>query len=226
MTQDAATGNEPLWLLIEDRINELSSGDLEGDRMEATIQRVATDLDGAGVNVTKHGGNMLKLRWAMQATLEVGRPFLADFDGALAALPLGDVADPYLATTKLIGNVGKTWPGLKETDRRPDVQRIVTATRLDLLVAHAKTLEGDEGVRYLYVEEVAAEVVTGALGISEAKYEEVKAAVEAERAERVRVAGLLENRHPQPGLGQQQGREGAHRPVAHDDDVVVGCGHG
>jgi len=186
-----AQGNEPLWLLIEKKIHDLSDGDISADKLEGTIQGVAADLDGAGFNVTKHGGNMLKLRWAFEARGSVGRPFMKDFDAALSALTLDDVANTSLATTNLITEIGSAWPALKDTDRRPDVKDIVEATRLDLLIGQAKTLEGDAGIRYLYEAEVAPEVVTDAMGIPEEKYEEVKATVDAERAEIARVEGLV-----------------------------------
>jgi len=184
-------GNEPLWLLIEKKIQGLDAGDLAGDRREGVIQRVAGELDGTGFNVTKHGGNMLQLRWAVEARCEVGHSLMQDLDAAVGALTLTDVENTSLATTNVITKVGETWPLLKETDRRPDVRNIVEAARLDLLIAHAKTLEGDAGIRYLYEAEVAAEVVTEALGIDVAKYGEVKAAVDAERAEIARVEALV-----------------------------------
>jgi hypothetical protein len=65
-------------------------------------------------------------------------------------------------------------------------------TRLDLLIAKAKGLSGDEGIRLLIVENVAAEVITGGLEITDEKLEQVKAEIKKERAERARVTALLE----------------------------------
>ncbi|NIR17027.1 MAG: hypothetical protein GWN86_25165, partial [Desulfobacterales bacterium] len=73
-----------------------------------------------------------------------------------------------------------------------DVLRIVEKTKLDLLIAKAKGLPGDEGIRLLIEEEVASEVITNALGITGEKLAEVNAEVEKERAERARVETLLE----------------------------------
>jgi len=102
------------------------------------------------------------------------------------------VADSYIATNKLIGDIGKTWPKLKVCDRRPDVIRIVEKTKIDLLIAKAKDLPDDEGIRLLIEEQVEPEVITGALDITGEKLAQVNTAMEEERAERARVATLLE----------------------------------
>ncbi len=128
----------------------------------------------------------------MDETREVGRPLMKDFNAAIAALTLEDVADPYSATNKLIDDLGKTWPELKRSERRPDVIRIVEKTKLDLLIAKAKGLPDDEGIRLLIEEKVASEVITSALEITEEKLEQVNAQIKKERAERARVATLLE----------------------------------
>ena len=70
--------------------------------------------------------------------------------------------------------------------------RIVEKTKLDLLVAKAKGLPDDEGIRLLIEQEVAPEVITQALGISEEKFKQVTTEMEKERAERARVTKLLE----------------------------------
>jgi hypothetical protein len=191
MTTSDATEKKPLWLLIEN-ILELDSQDLSKENLEASIQRIAGELDSAGYNVSHHGGNMLQLRWAMNETHKVGRPLMKDFNTAIAALKLEDVADPYFAANKLIGDVGKTWPKLKRSERRPDVIRIVEKTKLDLFIAKAKGLRDDEGIRLLIEEQVAPEVITNALDITGEKLEQVNTEMEKERAERARVATLLE----------------------------------
>jgi len=192
MTTSDATEKKPLWLLIEENILELDSQDLSGENLEASIQRIAGELDNAGCNVSHHGGNMLQLRWAMNEAHKVGRPLLKDFNTAIAALTMEDVADPYLVTNKLIGDIGKTWPKLKLSERRPDVIRIVEKTKIDLLIAKAKDLPADDGIRLLIEEQVEPEVITSALDITREKLEQVNTEMEEERAERARVATLLE----------------------------------
>jgi len=128
----------------------------------------------------------------MNETRKVGRPLMKDFNAAITALKLEDVADPYFATNKLIRDIGKTWPEFKRSERRPDVIRIVEKTKLDLLITKAKGLPDDEGIRLLIEEQVAPKVITNALDITGEKLEQVNTEMEKERAERVRVATLLE----------------------------------
>ncbi len=192
MTTSDATEKKPLWLLIEENILELDSQDLSEENLEASIQRIAGELDNAGYNVSRHGGNMLQLRWAMNEMRRVGRPLMKDFNAATAALALEDMADPYFVANKLIHEIGKTWPTLKRSERRPDVIQIVEKTKLDLLITKAKGLPDDEGIRLLIEEQVAPEVITNALDITGEKLEQVNTDMENERAERERVAKLLE----------------------------------
>jgi len=191
MTSDA-TEKKPLWLLIEENILGLDSQDLSGENLEASIQRIAGELDNAGYNVSHHGGNLLQLRWAMDETRKAGRPLMKDFNATIAALTLEDVADPYSVTNKLISDIGKTWPRFKESARRTDVIQIVEKTKLDLLIAKAKGLPDDEGIRFLIAEQVDTEVITNALDITGEKLEQVNTEIKKERAERARVATLLE----------------------------------
>jgi hypothetical protein len=192
MTTNDASRRKPLWLSIEENILGLDSQDLSAANLEASIQRVAGELDNAGYNVSNHGGNLLQLRWVMSETSKVGRPLMKDVNAAIAALKLEDVADAYGATDKLINDIGKTWPKLKKSERRADVIKMVEQTRLDLLVAKAKELPGDEGIRLLIGEKVASNVITSRLEITEDKLKQVNAEIEKERAERARVAKLLE----------------------------------
>jgi hypothetical protein len=192
MTTSDATEKKPLWLLIEENILELDSQDLSEENLEASIQRIAGELDNTGYNVSHHGGNMLQLRWAINETHKVGRPLMKDFNTAIAALTLEDVTDTYFVTNKLIRDIGKTWPKLNRSERRPDVIRIVEKTKLDLLITKAKGLPDDEGIRLLIDEQVAPEVITSALDITGEKLEQVNTEMEKERAERARVATLLE----------------------------------
>ena len=117
---------------------------------------------------------------------------MQDFNDAIAALTLEDVADPISATAKLVRDLGEAWPRLQGSERKADVLGIVEKTKLGLLIAKAKGLSGDEGIRLLIEEEVASDVITNALGITEEKLAQVNAEVEKERAERGRVKTLLE----------------------------------
>ena len=192
MTTSDATEKKPLWLSIEENILGLDSQDLSAANLEASIQRIAGELDNAGYNVSHHGGNLLQLRWAMNEASQIGRPLMKDFNAAIGALKLEDVADPYSATDKIINDIGKTWPKLKRSERRADVIGMVEQTKLDLLIAKAKDMPGDEGIRLLIEEQVAPEVIISGMDITAEKLEQVNAEVEAERAERARVATLLE----------------------------------
>jgi len=176
---------------MEEKILDLTSEDLSGETQERTIQRIAGELDDKSHNVSHHGGNMIQLRGAIDERCKVGRPLLKDFNDAIAALTLEDVADPYLAMGNLIRDVGEAWPKLKGSERKPYVVGIMEKTRLDLLIAEAKGLPEDGGIRYLIEEEVAPEVITEAMGITEEKFEQVNTEVEKERAERARVEKLL-----------------------------------
>lgn len=191
MTSETVAGKKPLWLLIEDKILALGADDLSAGKLEQTIQRAAVSLDESGHNVSKNAGNMLQLRWAVDARVKAGRPMLEDFNAAVAALKLEDVTDTYAAGAKIVNDVGTVWPKLKESGRRPDVLRIVEKTRLDLLVARAKELGGEPGIRFLIQETVSPTVIIERTGVSEEEFARVNAAVEAERAERARVLSLI-----------------------------------
>lgn len=191
MTTPNGPGTEPLWLAIERGIQELGSQAISNSDLEGSIQKVAGSLDAAGLNVSTNAGSMLALRGAMAARAEVGRPLMEDLDKAFQALTLDDVGSPFSATVKLIDTVGGAWPALKDSERRPHVQAIIEKVRLDLLVAKAKELGGDLGVRYLIGEEVLPEVIVERLEIGQEDYDRVLAEVEAEKAERARVSELL-----------------------------------
>jgi hypothetical protein len=192
MAASEATEKKPLWLLMEENILAFDEQVLSGQDLEGSIQQIAGELDNEGYNVSRHGGNLLKLRWAVDEARKVGRPMLKDFNTAVGALTLEDVVDPYAATTKLLDDIGKTWPQLRSPKCRPDVVGIIEQTRLDLMIAKAKEMSGDQGIRYLIEEEVESDVITSSLEITDEKLKEVNAQIEAERAERKRVASLLE----------------------------------
>lgn len=192
MTTSEAEAKRPLWMSIEERILETGSQDLSGGNLEPAIQRIAGELDDKGYNVSRHGGNMIQLRFAVDRAREVGRPFMKDFNEAVEALSLEDVADPYAAAADLVEKLGETWPGIKQSDRRADVIEVMEKTKLDRLIAKAKELSGDKGIRLLIEEEIDFAVITRALDISDEKLQEVNEQIKAERAERERVASLIE----------------------------------
>lgn len=191
MSENAAAPVVPLWMAMEERIRGLAPSDLEGGRREASVQRLARELDGAGYNVSRHAGNMLELRWAVDARAAAAGSLLEAFNAAVAALTLDDLERTGPATIALVRKVGETWPRIKELDRRPDILRIVEGRKLDLLVARAKELGGDQGIRFLIAKDVAKATVVGALGLTDARYDEVTAAIAAEKAEQARVEKLL-----------------------------------
>ena len=192
MTTTEETKKKPLWLRIEENLLELNAGELSGEAKEAAIQKIAGDLDNEDFNVSKDGGKMLQLRWAMDDMLKVGRPLMKDFNDAIAALSLEDVLNPYSATSNLLDNLGETWKELKNADRRAEIIRIVEKTRIELLVKKAKELSENESIRFLIKEQVTPEVIISELGITEEKLAEVNAEIEKEKAETARVATLLE----------------------------------
>lgn len=190
-----ATGDatkKPLWLMMEEKILGLGSQDVSGGSLEASIQRIAGELDGEGYNVSRHGGNLMQLRWAVDKMRSVGKPMLKDLNAAIAAFTLEDVIDPYAATTTLLDDIGPTWPELRDPARRPEVIRAVEQAKLDLLIAKAKGLSGDEGIRLLIGEDVDSATITSRLEITDEKLAEVKETIKKELAERARVTTLLE----------------------------------
>lgn len=191
MTKSDATEKKPLWLLIEENILALDPQDLSEKNLEASIQRLAVALDDTGYNVSRHGGNMIALRFAVEDTRKAGKPLLKDLNAALAALTLEDVADLYPATNKLLDDIARTWPKLRSPECRPVVIAFVEKARLDLLIAKAKGLSGDDGIRLLIAEQVADDVISGALEITDEKLKQVHADIKKEQAERKRVTSLL-----------------------------------
>ena len=192
MTTNEITEKQPLWLLIEEKILGLSSGDLEAGKLEQTIDQMAKTLDDTGHNVSKNGGNLLQLRWALDARIKVGKAMMEEFNAALSVLTLEDVSNPSKTTAILTGGLADTWPKLRESAHKADVLQIVEKTRLDLYVARAKELGGEEGIRYLIADGVASEVIIDRMDISAEEFARVNAAVEAELAEKARVKSLFE----------------------------------
>ena len=110
---------------------------------------------------------------------------------SLAELTLEDVEDLFGATNSLIDKLGETWPELRDPEHRPDVVQMVGKARLDLMVAKAKAMDGDQGIRFLIKDELADDVIIDVLGISAEQLAEVHAKIKAELAERARVEKLL-----------------------------------
>ncbi len=192
MTKETAISKKPLWQIIEEKILEHDPVALSGEKLEASIQRMASELDSAGFEFSRYGGPMIQLRFAVDQARKVGQPFLKDFNAAVSALTLDDVADPYAATTRLIDQLGATWPELRSAERRPAVIEIVKNTRLDLLIAKAKALPDDRGIRLLIEEAVDFGLITKSLEISTEKLNQVNDQILKERAERARAAALLD----------------------------------
>jgi hypothetical protein len=192
MATSDAKKKKPLWLMMEEKILDLDSPDVSGASLEATIQRIAGELDSAGCNVSRHGGNLMQLRWAVDKMRKVGKPMLKDLNAAIAAFTLEDVIDPYAATTKLLDDIRSTWPELRDPARRPEVIGAVAQAKLNLLIAKAKGLPGDEGIRLLIGDGIDSATITGSLEITDEKLAEVKATIKKELAERERVTTLLD----------------------------------
>jgi hypothetical protein len=192
MATSDAKKKKPLWLMMEEKILDLDSPDVSGASLEATIQRIAGELDSAGCNVSRHGGNLMQLRWAVDKMRKVGKPMLKDLNAAIAAFTLEDVIDPYAATTKLLDDIRSTWPELRDPARRPEVIGAVEQAKLNLLIAKAKGLPGDEGIRLLIGDGIDSATITGSLEITDEKLAEVKATIKKELAERERVTTLLD----------------------------------
>lgn len=192
MASSDTTVEKPLWLGIEEKILALDSLDLAGDNLEAAVQKIAGELDGDGYKVSTVGGNMLELRFALDKAVQVGHPMLKDLKGAIGAYTLEDVEDAYGAASKLIGDLGATWPKMTKADNRVDVIAMIEATRLDFMVAKAKGMPDDQGIRMLIGDNVAFDVISARMEITAEEVEEVNKAIEAEKAEEARILGLLE----------------------------------
>jgi hypothetical protein len=192
MATEEAVKKKPLWLAIEEELLALGSQGLSGEGSEAAVHNIAGNLDGKGYNVSKHGGHLLQLRFALEDMRKVGNPLMEDFNAALNAPLLEDLLDQYAAADKLILDVGATWPRLKRSECRPEVIAFVEQRKLDLLIEKARGMAGDEGIELLIDEKVDWGVITSRMEITEEKLKEVNTAMEKRAAERKRVLGLVE----------------------------------
>ncbi len=192
MSETATTVSEPLWLAREREIAKLSDTELEQGNREQAVYKVATALDQAGYPASGHARNMLELRDAVDVRAQVGRSFLDDFNTAVRALTLEDLNDTYAAAATLALELGESWPKITDASRRSDIMAMLRDRKLDLLVETAQSMDGDRGVRFLIAEGVDPETIVSRLEITDQKYTEVTDAIAAEKAEALRVQGLLE----------------------------------
>ena len=191
MPENRNKGKEPLWMLIEKQIQKHSDDDFTEANSLATSRKIAEELDKTGYNVSKHGGNWMQLTAAVKARNRVGRPFMQDFNQAVSALGLDDMKDTYTTAMKIIADLGRDWPSFLASEHRADVDEIVGNKKIELMIARAKELSGEPGVRYLISESFEPQAIMEALGISEEEYKSVKSKADAELAEKARVQGLF-----------------------------------
>ena len=191
MPENRIKGKDALWMLVEEQIQKYTDEDFSTANSLDTSRKIAGELDGTGYNVSKSGGNWLRLKTAVKARSLVGRPFIQDFNQALSSLGLDDIKDTHATAMKIISDLGKDWPSFLASENRADVDGIVGKRKVDLMVAKAKELPGEEGARYLISESFEPQAVMEALGVSEEEYKGVKAKVDAELAEKTRVKKLF-----------------------------------
>lgn len=182
---------KPLWLEIEEKIQKLPDGELGAGNREATVRKLSGQLDEEGLNASGTAGKMLEIRWALDAREKVGRPLMSDLQKALGKLTLETVANPHATTIQVMEELSGDWPILKRAEQIRDLKLMVQTTRLDLLIAEARTLEGDKGIRYLREAQMADEAILSGLDIAPERLAEVDAAMAAEKAEIKRVKELL-----------------------------------
>lgn len=191
MPENRNEGKEPLWMLIEKQIQKHTDDDFTEANSLATSRKIAEELDKTGYNVSKHGGNWMQLTAAVKARNRVGRPFMQDFNQAVSALGLDDMKDTYTTAMKIIADLGRDWPSFLASEHRVDVDEIVGNKKIELMIARAKELSGEPGVRYLISESFEPQAIMEALGISEEEYKSVKSKVDTELAEKTRVQELF-----------------------------------
>jgi hypothetical protein len=191
MTVSNGNLKEPLWVAMEKKILEHTSGDSSDSNRESSIQKIAAELDDSGYCVSSHGGNMLQLRWAMEEKNRNGKPLMQDLNEAIKKLTFEDVENAKTAAAKVINALGAAWPKIQDSDRTPTILGMVEKVRLGFLVQRAKDLSESQGIRYLIDYKVASDVIVRELEISQERYDQEVAAVEEERAKKAHVAALL-----------------------------------
>jgi len=191
MPENRIKGKEPLWMLIEKQIQECADEDFSESNSLGISRKIAGELDKTGYNVSKSGGNWLQLKAAVKARNRVGRPFMQDFDQAVSSLGLDDIKDTHAAAMKIMADLGGDWPSFLASEHRADVDGIVGNQKIALMVARAKELSGEQGIRYLISESFEPQVIMETLGVSEGEYKGVKSKVDTELAEKARVQKLF-----------------------------------
>ncbi len=192
MPENRIKGNRPLWLLIEKEIQKFQPGDFSQEQLPTTAKKIAEELDQTDYNVSKSAGNWMQLNNALKACHAVGRPFMKDLDEAVAALTLDNTADTHAATWRILNSLNKDWPFAMEAENRSDIGDIVHKQRADLVIARAKELGGEQGVRFLISESFDEQKIIEIMAINPGDYKAVRAKVDAELTEIKRVKSLLE----------------------------------
>jgi hypothetical protein len=192
MPENSYEGKEPLWMLIEKQIQKYTEEDFTEAKRFATARKIAGELDKTGYNVSKDGGNWIQLIAALEARNRVGRPFMQDFNQAVSALGIADIKDTYATAMKIIRDLGRDWPSFLASKHRADVDEIVANKKIELVIARAKELRGEPGIRYLISESFEPQAIMEALRVSEEEYKSIKSKVDAELVEKARVQGLLD----------------------------------
>jgi hypothetical protein len=190
MTISDATSKEPLWLAMEKKIAAHSAKDSSGSNLETMIHTIAAELDESGYKVSNYGGNLLRLRWAMDQKNKNGRPLMQDLDAAIQKLTFEDIENTRIAAAKIIKDLEASWPEIKDSERRPAILEMVEKTRLGFLIRKARDLQEGEGIRYLVSSEVGSDVIIEALRITQERFDQEVAAIEAEKAEKARVRAI------------------------------------
>jgi hypothetical protein len=193
MPENHIEGKKPLWLLIETEIQNFKDEDFSDANRLETSKKIAATLDDTGYNVSKSAGNWLQLKTTVKARNLIGRPFLKDFDQAIATITLDDIKDTFFTAMGIIENLGKDWPTFLTSENRPDVEEVVRNKKIELVTEKSKELAGEKGIRYLIDESFEPQKIIEILGVSEDEYKGVKSKVDAERAEKVRVQELLDS---------------------------------
>jgi hypothetical protein len=93
---------------------------------------------------------------------------------------------------KIIADLGRDWTSFLASEHRADVNEIVGNKKTDLMIAKAKALAGEPGIRYLISESFEPQAIIEALGVSEDEYKSVKSKLDAELAEKKRVQKLFD----------------------------------
>ena len=192
MAENRKEEMEPLWVLIEKQITEYDEDDFSESNSLSTAKAIAAALDETGYNVSKSGGNWLRLKAALKARSKVGKPFMQDLEKSISALTLDNITDTYFDAMKIAADLGNDWPSVMASENRPDFEKMVADKKTDLMVANAREFGGEEGIRYLIDKEFEPAEIVELMGVSEEEYNTVKTKVDAEIAEKKRVKELVE----------------------------------